>query len=124
MLRVCLLVMLLALSVTDALAQRRGDGRGWRAERRERMMRRPPREVFIPRRGGDAMTLREARRAGRMMPAREIERRVVPTMRGSQYLGFDFDGATVYTLKFLRDGAVIWVDVDARTGAVLGRTGR
>ena len=57
------------------------------------------------------------------MPLSEIERRVVPTMRGAQYLGFDFD-AGVYTLKFLRDGKVIWVDVDGASGQVLGRTGR
>lgn len=67
----------------------------------------------------------EARRSGRVLPVREIERRVVPTMRGAQYIGFDFDaGPAVYTLKFLRDGTVIWVDVDGRTGEVLGRTGR
>jgi uncharacterized membrane protein YkoI len=67
----------------------------------------------------------EARRNGRVLPVREIERRVVPTMPGARYLGFDFDdGAAVYTLKFLRDGRVIWVEVDGRTGHVLGRTGR
>ena len=67
----------------------------------------------------------EARKQGRVLPVREIERRVVPLMRGAQYIGFDFDGgAAVYTLKFLREGTVIWVDVDGRTGQVLGRTGR
>ena len=70
----------------------------------------------------DAEMAREMRREGRMLSIREIERRVVPTMARAQYLGFDFDGAAVYTLKFLRDGNVIWVDVDARTGQVLGRT--
>ena len=67
----------------------------------------------------------EARREGRVLPVREIERRVVPTVPGARYLGFDFDdGASVYTLKFLRDGQVIWVEVDGRTGHVIGRTGR
>jgi uncharacterized membrane protein YkoI len=67
----------------------------------------------------------EARREGRVLPVREIERRVVATMPGARYLGFDFDdGPAVYTLKFLRDGQVIWVEVDGRTGQVLGRTGR
>ncbi|WP_375427939.1 hypothetical protein [uncultured Sphingomonas sp.] len=66
----------------------------------------------------------EARREGRVLPVREIERRVVPIMPGARYLGFDFDdGPAVYTLKFLRDGQVIWVEVDGRTGNVLGRTG-
>ena len=66
-----------------------------------------------------------ARREGRILPLREIENRVVPSMRGADYIGFDFDGASaVYTLKFLRDGAVIWVQVDGRSGQVLGRTGK
>jgi uncharacterized membrane protein YkoI len=66
-----------------------------------------------------------ARTAGRILPLREIERRVVPAMGGAQYIGFDFDSAAVvYTLKFLRDGRVIWVEVDGRSGAVIGRSGR
>lgn len=65
----------------------------------------------------------EARREGRALPIREIERRVVPTMPGAQYIGFEYEaGTAVYTLKFLRDGQVIWVEVDGRTGRVLGRT--
>ena len=67
----------------------------------------------------------EQRREGRILPLRDIENRVVPTMRGADYLGFDFDGSSgVYTLKFLRDGRVIWVEVDGRSGQILGRTGR
>lgn len=66
----------------------------------------------------------QARQQGRILPIRIIERRVVPTMHGAQYLGFDFDsGSGIYTLKFLRDGAVIWVDVDGRTGQIIRRTG-
>ena len=66
-----------------------------------------------------------AARSGKILPLREIERRVVPTMQGAQYLGVDFDPASaVYTLKFLRDGRVIWVDVDGRSGQVIGRMGR
>lgn len=73
----------------------------------------------------DGVAAWEARRQGRILPIRKIERRVVPTMPGAQYLGFDFDmGSAVYTLKFLRDGNVIWVDVNGRTGEILGRTGR
>ncbi|MEI9927971.1 MAG: hypothetical protein WDN44_10175 [Sphingomonas sp.] len=59
------------------------------------------------------------------LPAREIERRVIPTMPGAQYLGFIYDGETnIYTLKFLRNGSVIWIDVDGRTGTIVRRTGR
>ncbi|WNO54135.1 hypothetical protein [Stakelama saccharophila] len=67
----------------------------------------------------------EGRRSGRILPVREIERRVLPSMHGAKYLGFDFDSATtIYTLKFLRDGSVIWVDVDGRSGHVLRRSDR
>ena len=76
-------------------------------------------------RRGDQMRAYDARRDGRILSQHEIERRVVPTMGGAQYLGFDLDmERTVYTLKFLRDGAVIWVDVDGRSGQIIGRTGR
>lgn len=74
---------------------------------------------------GDQWRAFEQRREGRMLPLREIEARVLPTMRGAEYIGFDFDGGTaVYTLKFLRDGTVIWVEVDGRSGAIIGRSGR
>jgi len=66
----------------------------------------------------------EARRSGQIRPLREIEERVVPRMVGARYLGPEFDAATsVYRLKFMRGGTVIWVDVDGRTGAVIGRSG-
>ena len=55
---------------------------------------------------------------------RAIEARVIPTMKGYEYLGFDLDFSTaVYTLKFMRDGVVVWVDVDGRSGQIIGRTG-
>lgn len=63
---------------------------------------------------------------GKLLPLRAIEARVVPQMerQGARYLGFDFDSATgIYTLKFLRNGNVIWVDVDGRTGQVMSRSG-
>ncbi|MBQ1498272.1 MAG: hypothetical protein IIZ38_08155 [Sphingomonas sp.] len=64
------------------------------------------------------------RQAGPPLSVREIERRVVPRLPGAQYLGFDYDPATeVYTLKFLRNGSVIWVDVDGRSGAIVRKTG-
>lgn len=72
--------------------------------------------------GQDAASQRRLR--GQNLPVREIERRVVPRMPGAQYLGFDYDpGTDIYTLKFLRNGSVIWVDVDGRTGRILRRTG-
>ena len=77
-----------------------------------------------PQRRSDQMSALEARRTG-APSLREIESRVIPTMKGAQYLGSDYDsGSAIYTLKFLRDGTVIWVDVDGRTGQIVGRTGR
>ncbi len=67
----------------------------------------------------------DARRDGRIRPLREIEGRIMPRMGGAAYLGPEFDeGSGIYRLKFMRDGSVIWVDVDARTGAIIGRSGR
>ncbi len=75
-------------------------------------------------RRSDQMSAFHARKTG-ALSLREIEARVIPTMKGAQYLGFDYDsGSAIYTLKFLRDGTVIWVDVDGRTGQIVGRTGR
>jgi len=63
---------------------------------------------------------RQEMQAGRELSPREIERRIIPQMRGSDYLGFEYDdGASAYRLKFLKEGQVTWVDVDARTGRVL-----
>jgi len=67
----------------------------------------------------------DAARAGRILSLREIERRVMPAMNGAQYLGVDFDMESgIYTLKFLRNGNVIWVDVDGRSGQIIGRSDR
>jgi len=69
---------------------------------------------------GDQASAREQMQAGREMAPRDIERRIVPQMKGSDYLGFEYDsGASAYRLKFLKDGQVTWVDVDARTGRVM-----
>ena len=65
----------------------------------------------------------EATREGRSMPLPKIERRVMPFMGGADYLGPEFDGRT-YRLKFMKDGRVIWIDVDAATGKIKGRSRR
>jgi hypothetical protein len=66
----------------------------------------------------------QRRQMGQNLPAREIERRVIPRMPGAQYLGFDYEpGTEIYTLKFLRNGSVIWVDVDGRSGRILRTAG-
>ncbi|MBY0282673.1 MAG: hypothetical protein K2W81_01765 [Sphingomonas sp.] len=75
-------------------------------------------------RRGESRDVFEAMRTGKLLSIRDIEHRVVPTMRDAQYLGFDFDsGSGIYTLKFLRNGNVIWVEVDGHSGQVVGRSG-
>jgi hypothetical protein len=64
----------------------------------------------------------QATREGRSMPLPKIEQRVMPFMGGAEYLGPEFRGDT-YRLKFMRDGRVIWVDVDAATGRITGKSG-
>lgn len=77
-------------------------------------------------RRGDADAAYQARMAGSLMPLRSIENGVVPRMksRGANYIGAEYDDDNArYRLKFMRDGSVIWVDVDGRTGAIVGRAG-
>jgi hypothetical protein len=63
-------------------------------------------------------------RDGRFMPLRAIESRIVPRMHGFDYLGPELDAeAGRYRLKFMRGPQVVWVDVDARTGEIIGRFG-
>ena len=66
---------------------------------------------------------RREMRAGNQLSLRQIERRILPQMQGSEYLGPSYDStARAYRLKFIRDGRVTYVDVDARTGRVIGRS--
>ena len=74
----------------------------------------------------DADAVYQGRMAGALMPLRSIENGVVPAMksRGADYIGAEYDrDMSRYRLKFMRDGSVIWVDVDGRTGTVVGRAG-
>ena len=49
--------------------------------------------------------------------------RILPMMRDAEYIGPAFDStAMAYRLKFIREGRVLYVDVDARTGRILGRS--
>ena len=69
---------------------------------------------------GDA---RREMRAGNQLSLREIERRILPQMRGSEYLGPSYDStARAYRLKFIRDGRVTYIDVDARNGRIINRS--
>lgn len=75
-------------------------------------------------RAASVLDMHQSARGAQSVSVREIERRVIPQMRGAQYLGFDYDPSTnIYTLKFLRNGSVIWVDVEGRTGSIVRRSG-
>ena len=66
----------------------------------------------------------KATRDGRFISLRLIESRIVPLMRGFVYLGPQLDaGAGRYRLKFMRGPQVVWIDVDAHDGRVIGRSG-
>ena len=67
--------------------------------------------------------VRKDMRAGNVRSLREIEQRVLPGMRGAEYLGPEYDpAAMVYRLKFIREGRVTFVDVDARSGTILSQS--
>ena len=69
----------------------------------------------------DAEQVFKNRQEGRSMPLPQLERRVMPFMGGADYLGPEINGGT-YRLKFMRNGRVIWVDVDALTGRIIRRS--
>ena len=66
---------------------------------------------------------RKEMKAGNQLSLREIERRVLPRMRGSEYLGPAYDPvARAYRLKFIKEGRVTYIDVDARSGRIINRS--
>jgi uncharacterized membrane protein YkoI len=62
-----------------------------------------------------------AMQQGRILSLTEIRARI--RVRGAEYIGVEVLGNMVYRLKFMRGPDVIWIDVDARTGRIVGRTG-
>ncbi|RDC60363.1 hypothetical protein HME9302_01567 [Alteripontixanthobacter maritimus] len=65
---------------------------------------------------------RKQMRAGKLISLRTIENRVRPMYPDHKYLGPSYDStAMAYRLKFMKDGKVTYVDVDARTGRILRR---
>ncbi len=58
-------------------------------------------------------------RHGEYLPLDALRARVrVP---GAEFIGAELVGPGVYRLKYMRGADVIWIDVDARTGRIIGR---
>jgi hypothetical protein len=68
----------------------------------------------------DQQQARKQMSDGKVLSLREIEGKILPKMRGMEYLGPEYDEDTrIYRLKFINEGRVIFVDVDARSGSIL-----
>jgi hypothetical protein len=101
---------MLASTAPAAMADQDKSDKRDRQERREQRHR------------GDQDFAFRAMRAGEILSLSDIEARVIPRMRGARYIGSTFDrDSAVYTLKFMREASVIWVDVDGRSGRIVGR---
>ncbi len=61
-----------------------------------------------------------ATQQGRIRPLPEIRARI--NIPGAEFIGVEFDGR-IYRLKYMRGSDVIWIDVDAQTGRIVGRMG-
>ena len=68
----------------------------------------------------DADKVFEDAQRGRSKPLPQLEQRVLPFMGGADYLGPELNGG-VTRLKFIRNGRVIWVDVDGQ-GRIIRRS--
>ncbi|MBT2187100.1 hypothetical protein [Sphingobium nicotianae] len=75
-------------------------------------------------RGEDQQDARKAMLDGQVMPFSVIKRRVEREMDEATYVGVappPREG--IYRMQFLRkDGKVVWVDVDGKTGNIIART--
>ena len=70
---------------------------------------------------GEQDAARRAMLDGQTMPFSVIKRRVDAAMGDATYLGAEFNPASNrYRLKYVRDGKVVWVDADGRTGDITG----
>lgn len=75
-----------------------------------------------PARAGDESQALNMTKAGEIMPFETVRNKVVSQTPGD-YIGVTFDqGTRTYRFRFLRDGNVINVDVDARTGQRVNRS--
>ena len=113
-----LILLLAALGLaTPAVARDRHDPRD-RHEQRSRHEQSEARE----RPGLDQVREQDnvyrALQHGRIRPLPEIRARI--NVPGAEFIGVEFDGR-IYRLKYMREGEVIWIDVDAETGRIVRR---
>lgn len=72
-------------------------------------------------RRGEQDAARRAMLDGQVMPFAMIKRRVDGQMGGATYVGSEFNpSSNRYRLKYVKDGKVVWVDADGRTGDIMG----
>lgn len=72
---------------------------------------------------GDQDEAYAAARAGAIKPLGEIISKVSQRQSGN-FIGSDFDSSKrTYRLKYMQNGSVRYIDVDARTGQVIGMSG-
>jgi hypothetical protein len=88
----------------------------------------PPRMEAPPRmelrHRSDQDYARDAMRAGAIRPLRDIARQWRGDMPGYDFIGSEYDpSAGSYRLKFMREGSVVWLDVDGM-GREIRRSGR
>jgi len=81
--------------------------------------------AFVPASAAERQNEQNAARdnvkSGGAMRIRDIEARVIPQMKGMTYFGFRyFPVENVYRLRFMRGAQAVDVDVDARTGKIIG----
>jgi uncharacterized membrane protein YkoI len=68
----------------------------------------------------DQQQARKQMSDGKVLSLRQIEALILPKMRGMEYLGPEYDeDSKIYRLKFVDNGRVIFVDVDARSGSIV-----
>ena len=57
---------------------------------------------------------------GQVMPFSMIKRRVDAAVGGATYVGSEFNpSSNRYRLKYVKNGKVMWVDADGRTGDII-----
>jgi hypothetical protein len=111
-----LILLIAALGVAAPAAAQ--DGRDARGRDRHEAQGRDAREAHGLNRLRGQDNAYRATQQGRIRPLPEIRARI--NIPGAEFIGVEFDGR-IYRLKYMRDGEVIWIDVDAETGQIVRR---